>query len=183
MIKYITALIMYFNVLHPINAQDIKVTLSATDKQCKTGSASISILSGALPIQYVWSNGATTDYIENLEAGNYWVTVTAGNAKDTTISFIIAETICEPIAENNFTPNGDAFNDTWNISRLDYFPEFELIVYNRWGQQVHHQSQQYVPWAGTQFGLPLPDGAYYYILFLKKSDNHKFIKGDVNILR
>ncbi len=183
MIKYITFILLYFSVLLPVNAQDLKVALSVTNKQCDPGKASISIISGVSPIQYLWSNNSSADYIENLEAGNYSVTITAGNGKDTTVSFVIEESICEPVAENNFTPNGDAFNDTWSIGRLGYFPEFELIVYNRWGQQVHHQSEQYIPWDGKQFGLPLPDAAYYYILFFKKSDKNKFVKGVVNILR
>lgn len=164
-------------------AQDLSVSLVKTDKECESGKASVSVNAGTAPFQYLWSNGALSDHVENLDAGSYTVTVTDATLQDTSIVFVIEESICEPVAENHFTPNGDAFNDNWSISRLAYFPDFELLVYNRWGQQVHRQSRQYIPWDGTHLGLPLPDGTYYYILFLSGSDKHKFIKGDVSIIR
>jgi gliding motility-associated-like protein len=164
-------------------AQSLVVSLSKTDKECETGRASVIVNSGVAPYQYLWSNASLTDQAENLDAGTYTVTVTDAVAQDTSIVFTIEETVCEPVAETHFTPNDDAFNDSWDISRIGYFPDFELLVYNRWGQQVHHQTSQYIPWNGTHLGLPLPDGTYYFILFFSKSDKNKFIKGDVSIIR
>lgn len=166
-----------------VKAQELDVTLIKTDKECVLGKAEVIINSGTSPFQVVWSNGSILNTIENLEEGQYSVTIADGNSKDTTIRFVIGYTICEPIPSNNFTPNGDLYNDTWSIVRIEYFPEFELYVYNRWGQQVHHQSSNYEPWDGTSLGLPLPDGTYYYVLFFSKSNKNKFIKGDVSILR
>lgn len=180
----ITALTYLFVFAWQISlAQNLSASLVKTDKACDAGKASVSIVSGVAPFQYQWSNATLSDHAENLEAGTYTVTVTDAASQDTSIVFSIEESICEPTAENHFTPNGDAFNDTWNISRLPYFPDFELSVYNRWGQQVHHQSSQYIPWDGTHLGIALPDGTYYYILFFSRSDKNQFIKGDVSIIR
>lgn len=44
-----------------------------------TGFANISVAGGTAPYNYLWSNGATTQNITNLEAGNYEVTVTDNN--------------------------------------------------------------------------------------------------------
>lgn len=164
-------------------AQSLDVSFSKTDQECEAGRAAVTVNAGVAPYQYLWSNAVVSDRADNLEAGTYTVTVTDAAAQDTSIVFTIGKMTCEPVAENHFTPNGDTFNDSWTISRLTYFPDFELIVYNRWGQQVHHQTNDYVPWNGTHLGLPLPDGTYYYILFFSKGDKNKFIKGDVSIIR
>lgn len=181
-IKYLIYFVLSF-CFSLVKAQNLAVALVKTDKECELGKAEVVINSGASPFQIVWSNGSVLDEVKDLEAGIYSVRVTDSNSLDTTINFEIGENICEPIPSNNFTPNGDLYNDTWSIVRIEYFSEFELYVYNRWGQEVHHQSSIYKPWDGTNLGLPLPDATYYYVLFFSKSDKNKFIKGDVSILR
>lgn len=164
-------------------AQDLNVSLIKTEQECVSAKASVTINSAALPYHVQWSNGAITDEVSDLNPGDYSVYIKDDHNKDTTIFFKIDELVCEPTAGIYFSPNGDLINDTWHINRLHYFPDFELFVYNRWGQQVHHQAGTYIPWDGTNLGSTLPDGAYYYILYLSKSNKHKFIKGDVSIIR
>lgn len=38
---------------------------------------------------------------------------------------------------NVFTPNGDGSNDTFSIPLLELYPDYQLIVYSRWGQPVY----------------------------------------------
>lgn len=166
-----------------VYSQNLSVTFIKTERECELGEASITIISGALPIHYLWSNGAITSNVSQLEEGGYSVKITDDQNNDTTLNFTIEKQICEPKPENYFTPNYDGFNDTWNINRLENFPEFDLFVYNRWGQQVHHQMNHYFPWDGRSLSLPLPDATYYYILYFSKTDKNKFIKGDVSIVR
>lgn len=165
------------------NAQDLYVSFTKSEKACELGEASVTVTTTSLPVHYLWSNGAITSHVNELVPGEYSIKVTADNGKDTTIFFKIEELTCEPIPETHFTPNGDEFNDTWDISRIANFPEFDLYVYNRWGQQVHHQSLTFMPWDGRSLGLPLPDATYYYILYLDKTDKNNFIKGSVSILK
>jgi gliding motility-associated-like protein len=182
MIKYIYIYII-LNVALITNAQDLTVSFTKTEKECVLAEASVTASTTSLPIQYLWSNGAITNNVSELQPGEYSVKVTADNGKDTTIYFNIEELICEPTPETHFTPNSDGFNDTWSIGRINNFPDFDLFVYNRWGQQVHHQSLTYIPWDGRSLGLPLPDATYYYILFFSKTDKNKFIKGPISIIR
>lgn len=163
-------------------SQNFSVIFSKQETQCQLAQANVSTTSST---NYTvnWSNGSSAISINQLEPGEYSVTVTNSLNNDTTITFTIDNLICEPIAQNHFTPNADGFNDTWNIQRIDNFPEFDLYVYNRWGQQVHHQMNQYIPWDGSSLNIPLPDATYYFVLFFSKSDKKNFIKGDVSIIR
>ncbi|MBI3519717.1 MAG: gliding motility-associated C-terminal domain-containing protein [Bacteroidetes bacterium] len=165
-------------------AQDLYVELTKTERPCELRSASVSIINGIQPIHILWSTGSTESHIEEIEQeGVYSVEIKDDHNHDTTIHFTLGAIICEPAAANNFTPNNDGYNDTWSIGRLENFPDFELFVYNRWGQLVHHQENQYIPWDGKSLTIPTPDATYYYILYLSKDNRHKFIKGDVSIIR
>jgi len=70
---------------------------------------------------------------------------------------------------NTFTPNGDGINDLWNIKKLITYPECNLNIYTRDGQQVFQSNGYAKPWDGTQNGKQLPQGTYYYILDLKNN--------------
>ena len=183
MIKHYLHIAIVFCSILKISAQDLSVNLIKIDSECSLGKASVQIITGAQPVNYLWSNGSVNSNIEQLEEGDYSVKVTADNLKDTTINFKIETLVCEPIPENHFTPNGDDYNDTWNITKINLFPDFELFVYNRWGQLVHHQKNEYIPWDGKTSIIPVPDATYYYILYLSKNDRNKFIKGPVSIIR
>lgn len=177
---YISFLIIGFTSL---NAQIFFVEFTKTETECELAKASITVINGASPVQFLWSNGAITNEVDNLDEGDYSVYVKDDQNNDTTIYFSIETLVCEPSPETHFTPNFDGYNDTWNISRIENFPDFELFVYNRWGQLVHYQTTQYIPWDGRSLTLPLPDATYYYILYLEKSNDKKFIKGGVSIIR
>jgi gliding motility-associated-like protein len=61
---------------------------------------------------------------------------------------------------NLITPNGDGANDGFVIKNLDLYPENELVITNRWGQEVLSQKNysNANPWNGGD----LQDGVYFY---------------------
>ena len=183
MMKYINTCFLLVIYYSSIYSQSLSVTFSKSETICGLGHAKVSIISGAQPITILWSTGATTNSIDQLNPGDYSVKVKDNLMNDSIIYFTIDDLVCEPSAENHFTPNSDNYNDTWSITRLENFPEFDLSVYNRWGQLVHHQYHEYIPWDGRSLNIPLPDATYYYILFFSKSKRDKYIKGDVTIIR
>jgi gliding motility-associated-like protein len=82
---------------------------------------------------------------------------------------------------NAFTPNGDGFNDTWNIPALAAYPYFEVSVYGRWGGQIFHTRNIAKGWDGKFKGKTLPAGAYIYII--NTGTMQDVIKGSVMIVR
>lgn len=63
---------------------------------------------------------------------------------------------------NVFTPNGDGYNDFFEI-RSQQDASWQVQVFNRWGQCVF-TGNQYLPWDGRRNGTELPEGVYYYTL-------------------
>ena len=92
--------------------------------------------------------------------------------------------ILPPIVINNgFTPNGDGKNDTWMLDELYKFPNAEVEIYNRWGEQLFYSKGNYTPFNGTYKGSPLPVGTYYYIIRLNDKNFPDHYAGPLTILR
>lgn len=83
---------------------------------------------------------------------------------------------------NVFTPDNNGINDTWNIPALNAFPQFELWVYNRYGQLVYQSGRQNIPWDGNYKNTPMPAGTYTYIIQLNNKTND-ILKGTLLLLR
>lgn len=79
-----------------------------------------------------------------------------------------------------FTPNGDGTNDFWNIPALDAYPDFELYVFNRYGQLIFKNNRTNHPWDGKFRSVLLPIGAYPYLIKLKAAG--QLLKGMVMII-
>lgn len=82
---------------------------------------------------------------------------------------------------NAFTPNNDGLNDLWNIPALDAYPDFELFVFNRYGEVVFRNSRNNKGWDGMYKSEPLPTGAYVY--FIKLNTSNQQLKGTVMLFR
>jgi len=65
-----------------------------------------------------------------------------------------------------FSPNNDGVNETWKIKKIEVFPNCQVEVFDRWGQNVFKSIGYEKPWDGTNNGKPLPTGPYYYVIEL-----------------
>ncbi len=93
------------------------------------------------------------------------------------VSFVLLPPI---IPYNTFTPNGDGFNDTWEIQNIDEWPNAQIFVYSRWGNRVFQSTNYENDWGGDD----LPAATYYYVIELNPVDfNAEPITGSVTILR
>lgn len=62
----------------------------ATDAGCLSASASLTLQNAATPVNYLWSNGATTATVSGLPQGSHRVTVTDAKGCADTVSFNVA---------------------------------------------------------------------------------------------
>ncbi|MDQ8006026.1 MAG: gliding motility-associated C-terminal domain-containing protein [Pedobacter sp.] len=68
---------------------------------------------------------------------------------------------------NVITPDGDGKNDTFKIPGLEAYPENNLIIHNRWGNEVWKSTGK--TYRNEWDGRGLNGGTYYYVLKLKDS--------------
>jgi gliding motility-associated-like protein len=86
------------------------------------------------------------------------------------------------------SPNGDGKNDLFEIKDLSYYPDNELLIFNRWGDEVFFAKPYLNDWDGTYkgkglvvSGTELVDGTYFYLLKLDKDS--KAMKGYLELQR
>jgi gliding motility-associated-like protein len=61
-----------------------------------------------------------------------------------------------------FTPNGDAFNPTWNIIGLRNQPGAKIYIFDRYGKLLKQISPAGQGWDGTFNGSPMPSNDYWF---------------------
>jgi gliding motility-associated-like protein len=95
------------------------------------------------------------------------------------------DTICQSItvipaeivAPNVITPNNDGENDLLVFSFLEFYPNNELLIFNRWGTLLYQTKNYKNDWDGSKYS----DGTYYYIL--KIIDTDKIYNGFFELLK
>jgi gliding motility-associated-like protein len=187
--------LLFFFVLASICGsaqQSYTINSSQNNEKCSKGAAGVQVkgLQSGDALSINWSHGPSgVNSVNNLNEGEYSAHITVLglgdtiNKIDTTIVFKIEKEKCEVSISNHFTPNGDNYNDLWQIGNWNYYPKFELYVFNKWGQQVHSQRGDYTPWDGRWAGINVPDGTYYYVFYYDGGNKKDLLKGDVTILR
>jgi gliding motility-associated-like protein len=82
---------------------------------------------------------------------------------------------------NSFTPNGDRMNDTWELDGIDEYPNIEVKIYNRWGNEIFYSKGYSQPFDGIQEGQRIPTGTYYYVI--KPNVNLPALTGYVTVVK
>lgn len=122
---------------------------------------------------YAWtfgdgnSSSSVSPSIVYTTNGSYIVTLVASNTfcSDSTSVTVIVYDPAPLVIPNICTPNNDGTNDLFKVVHYSV-NEFTGSIYNRWGQKLFENTDQYVfQWDGyNESGKPAPSGTYYYIL-------------------
>jgi len=91
----------------------------------------------------------------------------------------VVEVVLNP--HNQFSPNGDLLDDTWFIENIDLMPQYEVVVFNRVGQEVFRSKAYQNDWDGTSNGKQLLPATYYFVIRNEKGENVE--SGSVNLIR
>jgi gliding motility-associated-like protein len=84
---------------------------------------------------------------------------------------------------NTFTPDGDEYNNEFRPI-LGNIREFEMLIFDRWGEIVYEMTSLDDYWDGTYNKLPCQDGTYVWKLkYTDFANNKKEITGHINLLR
>lgn len=83
--------------------------------------------------------------------------------------------------ERVFTPNGDGWNDTFEIPGLANYPQSIMEIFSRWGISLFKSADYQNDWAGkNKAGEDLPSDTYHYLLTLPDGE---VIKGFIFLKR
>eukprot|EP00353_Schmidingerella_taraikaensis_P007582 CAMPEP_0185567978 /NCGR_PEP_ID=MMETSP0434-20130131/1083_1 /TAXON_ID=626734 ORGANISM="Favella taraikaensis, Strain Fe Narragansett Bay" /NCGR_SAMPLE_ID=MMETSP0434 /ASSEMBLY_ACC=CAM_ASM_000379 /LENGTH=985 /DNA_ID=CAMNT_0028182345 /DNA_START=32 /DNA_END=2987 /DNA_ORIENTATION=+ len=124
---------------------------------------------------YLWDfddSTTSTDYstshtFDNSTAGGYYVTLYGFSEYGCVDSASIAIQVRVELLyyiPNTFTPDGDEFNQTFQPIFESGFDshDWNMTIYNRWGQVVFESNDHTVGWDGTYGGKMVPQGTYSY---------------------
>jgi gliding motility-associated-like protein len=68
------------------------------------------------------------------------------------------------IAPKFFTPNGDTYNDFWEVKGLNNYPQAEVSIFDRYGKLISVLNATKPSWDGMFNKNPLPSDDYWYEL-------------------
>ena len=144
------------------------------------------ILSASQPnnniYEFIWSNGSTEPvYVINTpDAGIYDISVKVIGCDTVYGSTNVIVENCEVIIPNIITPNGDGINDRFYITNVEFYPNSEIKIYNRWGKLIYENSNYQGDWDASN----LSDGTYYYIFKLNYGKGKiKEYNGTISIIK
>lgn len=120
------------------------------------------------------TNGVATYTPNTGYSGNdefcYVICDTVTGLCDTSMAYIIIQNSLLFIPQG-FSPNGDGINDFFNITGVENYPNAEVTIYNRWGDEVwtngvsgykNNMTDGFIG-KNKQDNI-LPDGTYYYVV-------------------
>ena len=72
-----------------------------------------------------------------------------------------------------FTPNGDGYNDTWNIAGIATQPNAVVYIFDRFGELLKQLSPRGGGWNGTYNGVNLPTSDNWFSVEYNEPINGK----------
>jgi gliding motility-associated-like protein len=125
-------------------------------------------LEGPLNVDaYSWQDGSGKSTFDARNPGIYSLTISLDNCYSSdTLSLNTDDCDCVAMIPNAFSPNGDGNNDRFLpvIQCANLIPEYNLSIYNRFGQRIFYSNKQDNAWDGIYNGTPAEIGTYFYVL-------------------
>ena len=105
------------------------------------------------------------------------------NCTDTSYRTVIVEPDYILYIPNAFTPNDDGVNDVF-IPQGIFFNEFEMSIFDRWGNLVYKTDDVTKPWDGKHKTGIAQNDVYVYVIRIKDFKLQKHIyRGQVSLIR
>lgn len=133
-----------------------------------------------LNIVYEWSVGELA-LVESFINKEY--ILNNGLLQTQKIALLSIQNISQIIPNNILTPNGDGDNDIWIIEDIKQYPENEILVFDRAGQQVFYSKNYQNNWDGKIEGKTLNEGAYYFVIKITDGMKSEIKKGYLTIIQ
>lgn len=114
---------------------------------------------------YLWQDGSTAGTRILQAPGRYLLKATTCRTEfDINIEIDLGVCPCNYYIPNAFSPNGDGVNDLFQAFATCAFTNYDLQIFNRWGELLHHSRQPEEGWDGRARGQLVERGMYMYAL-------------------
>jgi len=134
-------------------------------------------------VSYLWQDNSSQATFQIERSGEYEVIVTdqwGCSAKD---EINIGQCPVTLFIPNSFTPNVDGLNDSFGAVG-ENITEFNMRIYNRWGELIFHSPNIFDQWDGTSGGKLAPTGTYTYRVSYKiENGQTELLIGKVTLYR
>ena len=167
--------------LHCIN--NTLEVIMLTEDPCVEMSANLIAVSEMT--NFVWSTGETTPEIIVHSPGSYYVTATEGSCSATD-HYYVPKCEFHLNLPNAITPGDlNGHNDCFSLSEYhqNQIEEFQILIYNRWGQLVFKSNDKSFRWYGEFHGSIVRNNTYNYIIyFVDNNGAPHHLKGMITVL-
>jgi gliding motility-associated-like protein len=155
--------------------------LGNTQSLCEVDSI---ILNPGNFITYLWQDGSTQKTFTVKKAGLYKVIV-SNKCTNGQTQVQVKDANCSINFPNTFTPNKDDKNDKFKILTERILYQYQLVVYNRYGQKVFESIKAEDGWDGKFNGNDAEQGVYTWVCSFKKSsvDVPQLLHGTIMLIR
>ncbi|MFN3939681.1 MAG: gliding motility-associated C-terminal domain-containing protein, partial [Chitinophagales bacterium] len=99
---------------------------------------------------------------------------------------VVINTSSGLIVPNAFTPNSDGLNDIFKPYSELIFPNYQLQIYNRWGELLFTSNDITLGWDGTYLNKQQEVGTYVWVIEYEKFNEKNqeiILRGTVTLLR
>lgn len=131
----------------------------------------------------LWQDGSSAPSFTVVKDGIYFLTATdeCGSYTD---SVTITTGICDIMMPSAFTPNSDGLNDVFRVKYPFPVKQFNMDIYDRFGEKVFETNDISKGWDGTWKGVPNLQGTYVWVIsFIDINNKQQQLKGLVTLLR
>lgn len=124
------------------------------------------------PVSYSWSNGDTTPDLTNIQPGSYALTVTDANGCVGQDSVKI-EGERKNCFYNIVTPNGDGYNDKFDLTDFCVGVQMKAVIFNEAGKLIATLDETNPIWDAVDPSLPPTGTSSTYTCFVSLFENGK----------
>lgn len=161
-----------------------------TDTINQGDEATIFVIDAEDTYTYEWSDGSSDDelVVSPEQTTTYSVTITdeMGCTAIDEITITVRLPECDEtdvFLPSAFSPNGDGINDVLFL-RSNFIDAMELVIFNRWGEEMFSTTDQATGWDGTYKGEKLSPDVYAYTLRVTCINQVDYaVRGNVSLMK
>lgn len=122
----------------------------------------------------------TSNIFTQVSSGTHQVTVSDANGCGSTPIPIPIKLISSP---KSFSPNGDGYNDVWNIVGLQNQDNPRIFILDRYGKIIKQLATNDDSWDGSFHGQPLPADDYWFVISYLENGVAKEYRSHFSLIR